>query len=71
MFSIIIVGAGLSGATIARKLAEDGNKVTVIDKRDHLGGNVYDYIDKFTGIRLSKYGAHIFHTNYVHMVTIY
>lgn len=64
MFSTIIVGAGLSGATIARKLAEDGNKVTVIDKRDHLGGNVYDYIDKQTGIRLSKYGAHIFHTNY-------
>ena len=59
MFSTIIVGAGLSGATIARKLAEDGNKVTVIDKRDHLGGNVYDYIDKETGIRLSIYFTQI------------
>jgi len=64
MNKTIIVGAGLSGATIARKLAEDGYKVLVIDKRDHIGGNTYDYIDSLTGIRLSKYGAHIFHTNH-------
>jgi UDP-galactopyranose mutase len=59
----IIVGAGLSGATLARKLADDGHNVLVIDKRNHIGGNVYDYIDKKTNIRLSKYGAHIFHTS--------
>ena len=63
MIENIIVGAGLSGATLARKLAEEGEKVLVIEKRNHIGGNTYDYIDTKTGIRLSKYGAHIFHTN--------
>jgi UDP-galactopyranose mutase len=63
MIENIIVGAGLSGATLARKLADKGEKVLVIEKRDHIGGNTYDYIDTKTGIRLSKYGAHIFHTN--------
>jgi len=60
---ILVVGAGLSGATIARLAAEDGASVVVIDKREHLGGNVYDAIDEKTGIRVSKYGAHLFHTN--------
>lgn len=60
---ILIVGAGLTGATIANHYAEDGEKVFIIDKRDHIGGNVYDEIDKETGIRVSKYGAHLFHTN--------
>ena len=59
---ILVVGAGLSGATIAREYAEAGLMVHVIDKRDHIGGNVYDYIDAETGIRVSKYGAHLFHT---------
>lgn len=60
----LIVGAGLSGAVIARRLAEEfGRKVLVIDSRDHVGGNCYDYIDEETGIRVSKYGAHLFHTN--------
>jgi UDP-galactopyranose mutase len=63
MTNNIVVGAGLSGATLARKLADDGNNVLVIDKRNHIGGNVYDYIDEKTNIRLSKYGAHIFHTS--------
>lgn len=62
-FDYLVVGAGLSGATIARKLAEDNYKVLVIDKREHIGGNTYDYEDDKTGIRVSKYGAHIFHTN--------
>lgn len=61
--NILIVGAGLSGATAARRLAENGHEVHVIDKRDHIGGNVFDFVDDKTGIRLSKYGAHIFHTN--------
>jgi UDP-galactopyranose mutase len=60
---ILIVGSGLSGATIARLAAEDGHEITVIDKREHIGGNVYDYVDEETKIRISKYGVHIFHTS--------
>jgi len=60
---IVIVGAGLSGATIAEQYAADGHKVLVIEKRDHIAGNVYDEIDVKSGIRVSKYGAHLFHTN--------
>lgn len=59
----LIVGCGLTGATIAERLANNGAKVTIIDKRNHIGGNCYDYIDKKTGIRINKYGAHLFHTN--------
>jgi len=62
-FDILIVGAGLSGAVIAREAAEKGVSVLVVDKRDHIAGNVYDYVDLETGIRVSKYGAHLFHTN--------
>lgn len=62
-YDYIIVGAGISGATIAERCANSGNKVLVIDKRNHIAGNVYDEIDKKTGIRISKYGAHLFHTN--------
>jgi len=62
-FDLLVVGAGLSGATIARLAAEKGISVLVIDKRDHIAGNVYDYVEIETGIRVSKYGAHLFHTN--------
>ena len=62
MSKIIIVGAGLSGATIARLFADGGDDVTVIDKRETIGGNVYDYVDK-NGITVQPYGPHIFHTN--------
>ena len=61
---ILIIGAGLSAATIAERYATQLNKkVLVIDKRDHIAGNCYDYIDEDTGIRMNKYGAHLFHTN--------
>lgn len=63
MEKIIIVGAGLSGATIARLLAESGNEVIVFDKRETIGGNAYDYVDK-NGILIQPYGPHIFHTNH-------
>ena len=59
----MIVGAGLSGAVLAEKYASLGKKVIVIEKRDHIGGNCYDYEEEH-GIRISKYGAHLFHTNY-------
>lgn len=58
----LIIGAGLSGAVIARMLAEKGNKVVVWDRRNHIGGNMYDYVDEH-GFLVQKYGPHIFHTN--------
>jgi UDP-galactopyranose mutase len=59
---ILIVGAGFSGAVIARELAEANHSVVIIDKRDHIGGNAFDSINEFN-IRIHKYGPHIFHTN--------
>jgi UDP-galactopyranose mutase len=60
---IIIVGAGLSGATLANLYARKLNKqVIIFEKREHIGGNCYDYIDDL-GILCSKYGPHFFHTN--------
>ncbi len=60
----LIVGCGLSGATVAERIASCLNeKVIIIDKRQHIGGNCYDYIEKNTNIRINKYGAHLFHTN--------
>ena len=61
MDKIIIVGAGLSGATIARLFADSGKDVTVVDKRSTIGGNAYDFVDK-NGITVQPYGPHIFHT---------
>jgi UDP-galactopyranose mutase len=62
-YDIIVVGSGISGATIAERYARILNKkVLVIEKRDHIGGNCYDYTDD-AGILVSKYGAHLFHTN--------
>ncbi|WP_317931743.1 UDP-galactopyranose mutase [Halioxenophilus sp. WMMB6] len=59
---ILVVGAGFSGAVVARTLAEANLRVEVIDKRDHIAGNAYDYWHE-SGIRVHKYGPHIFHTN--------
>ncbi len=57
----LIVGAGLYGAVCARELTDAGKKVLVIDRRDHIAGNVYT--EKVEGVNVHKYGAHIFHTN--------
>ena len=62
MFDFIIVGAGLSGSIIARELAERGKKILLLERRTHVAGNTYDYINE-TGILVQKYGPHIFHTN--------
>ena len=59
---ILVVGAGFSGAVIARQLARAGHDVNIIDERDHIGGNAYDYTND-KGIRIHKYGPHLFHTN--------
>lgn len=58
----LVVGCGLTGGVIARELAEQGRKVTVWDRRKHIGGNMYDYVDEH-GILVHKYGPHTFHTN--------
>ena len=60
-FDYLIVGSGLFGATFAYRATRAGKRCLVIDKRDHLGGNVY--CENVEGINVHKYGAHIFHTN--------
>jgi UDP-galactopyranose mutase len=63
MFDYLVVGAGFAGATIAERLAADGEKkVLICDRRPHIGGNAYDHYDH-EGILVHKYGPHIFHTN--------
>lgn len=61
MYDFLIVGAGLYGAVIAQRAKAAGKSVLVIDKRDHIAGNVYT--EDVEGIHVHKYGAHIFHTN--------
>jgi len=59
--TILVVGAGLSGAVIARHYADCGEKVVVVEKRNHIAGNCYDFRNE-AGILVSQYGPHIFHT---------
>ena len=60
-YDYLVVGAGLYGAVFARLAAEEGRNVLVIDKRDHIAGNIYT--KEVEGIQVHQYGAHIFHTN--------
>lgn len=60
-YKAIIVGCGLTGAVIARHLAEQGKKVVILEKREHIGGNMFDYTDDH-GMLVQKYGPHTFHT---------
>lgn len=61
MYDYLIVGAGLYGAVFAHEAAQKGKKCLVIDKRNHIAGNIYT--EEIEGINVHKYGAHIFHTN--------
>lgn len=61
-YDYLVVGAGLFGATFANLAHSHGKKVLVIDKRNHIAGNVYT--ENIEGINVHKYGAHIFHTDY-------
>jgi UDP-galactopyranose mutase len=63
MKSYLCVGAGFSGAVIARELAEKGHTVHVIDERSHIAGNCHTERDEKTGIQIHRYGPHIFHTD--------
>ena len=60
-YDYLIIGAGLYGAVFARQMMDAGKSCLVIDRRDHIGGNVYT--DEIEGIQVHRYGAHIFHTN--------
>ena len=60
-YDVIVIGAGYAGSISAHKFASDGKKVLIIERRNHICGNMYDYIDE-NGVRYHKYGPHIFHT---------
>lgn len=60
MNQVLIIGAGISGLTAGRILADKGYKVTIFEKRSHIGGNIYDYYEN--GVLVHKYGPHLFHT---------
>lgn len=60
-YDAVVVGAGLTGATIAQRLTEQGKRCLVLEKRPHIAGNAYDV--EIDGIRVHRYGAHIFHTS--------
>ena len=61
-YDYLVVGSGLFGATFANLAKKDGKSVLVIDKRNHIAGNIYT--EEIEGINVHKYGAHIFHTDY-------
>ena len=61
---LLVVGSGFFGLTVAREAAERyGMDVTVIERRDHIGGNAYSSIDEATGVEVHRYGTHLFHTS--------
>ena len=61
MYDYLIVGAGLYGAVFAHEMTKQGKRCLIIDRRDHIAGNIYT--ETIAGIQVHKYGAHIFHTN--------
>lgn len=63
MSSILVVGAGFSGAVIARQLAEKGYEIEIIDQREHIAGNCHTHRDEETNVMVHRYGPHIFHTD--------
>jgi UDP-galactopyranose mutase len=67
MQRVLVVGAGFSGAVLAREIAEAGYHVLVIDSRDHLGGNCHTERDFDSGVLVHRYGPHIFNTNQEHV----
>jgi UDP-galactopyranose mutase len=63
MIDWLVVGAGFAGSVLAERLASQrGERVMVVDRRPHIGGNAYDHLDA-AGVLIHRYGPHIFHTN--------
>ena len=62
MYDAIVVGTGFAGSVIAYELAKNGFKVLVLERREQVGGNMYEYKD-VNDVLVQKYGPHIFHTN--------
>lgn len=60
---LLVVGSGLFGLTIAERAASAGRKVTIVDRREHIGGNAFSEREPRTGIEVHRYGAHLFHTS--------
>ena len=60
---LLVVGSGFFGLTIAERAASAGRRVTVIDRRSHIGGNAFSEAEPATGIEVHRYGAHLFHTS--------
>ena len=60
-YDYLVVGSGLFGAAFAQRMHEAGKSVLVIERRNHIGGNVYT--EEVEGINVHRYGAHIFHTD--------
>ena len=60
-YDYLIVGAGLFGAVFAHEAGKKGKKCLVVDRRNHIGGNIYT--EEIEGIQVHRYGAHIFHTS--------
>ena len=61
---LLVVGSGFFGLTFAREAAERfGMNVTLIERRDHIGGNAYSSVDEATGVEVHRYGTHLFHTS--------
>jgi len=61
--AVLVIGAGISGATVARRLADAGRDVVVIDEARHVAGNCHTEIDPETGVLIHRFGPHIFHTD--------
>jgi UDP-galactopyranose mutase len=71
MFDYIIIGAGYAGSVMAERIAtQENKKVLIIEKRNHIGGNSYDFKD-VNNILIHKYGPHLFHTNNKKYLIIY
>ncbi len=62
-YDVLVIGSGFSGAVFAERATRADQRVLVLEKRPHIGGNCYSYIDERTGAHVEQYGAHIFHTN--------